>query len=396
MTPNDFMNRAISLALKGKGWTNPNPLVGAVIVRDGKIIAEGYHHKYGELHAERDALKNAADNGVDVKGATIYVTLEPCCHQGKQPPCTQAIIDSGIKRVVIGSHDPNPLVSGKGAALLREKGIEVEEDFMREECDAINPVFFHYITTKRPYVILKYAMTMDGQTATSSGKSQWITGEKARANVHKTRAEVMAVMCGIGTVLKDDPLLNVRAMDNGQWTMDNVRQPVRVVLDSDLRIPLESQLVKSANSHVIANEAKQTSCGRVVVFCAEDADSGKKCELERCGIEVIVCPLITQISSAKKLLDLDFVMKTLGERGIDSVLVESGGRLNASLLFSQKNLVNEVHLYIAPKIFGNNGGDIFNPVRGLGVDCPDEAVMFGKPEVEVFGDDLLLKYSIKN
>lgn len=369
MSERDFMNRAIELALLGKGHTNPNPLVGAVIVRGGRIIAEGFHHRYGDLHAERDALKNAGENGTDVKGAEIYVTLEPCCHQGKQPPCTQAIIESGIRRVVIGSRDPNPLVSGKGVKQLEEAGIEVVQDFMRKECDAINDVFFHYITTKKPYVVLKYAMTMDGQTATSSGKSQWITGEKARQNVHKTRSEVMAVMCGTGTVLKDDPMLNVR-------DLENVRQPVRVVLDSELKISAENKLVKTA---------LDKNCGKVIVFCSENAPASKKVQLEKCGVEVIFCH-----ANKKGALDLREVLSVLGEKGIDSVMVESGGKLNASLLF--ENLVNEVHTYIAPKIFGNDGTRIFTPVRGQGIDSPDMAVMFGKPEIEVFGDDVLLKY----
>ncbi len=377
MTERDFMNRAIELALMGKGHTNPNPLVGAVIVRDDKIIAEGFHHKYGDLHAERDALKNAGENGIDVKGTTIYVTLEPCCHQGKQPPCTQAIIESGISRVVIGSRDPNPLVNGKGRKLLEEAGIEVVQDFMRDECDAINDVFFYYITTKKPYVILKYAVTMDGLTATSSGKSQWITGEKARANVHKTRSEVMAVMTGIGTVLGDDPVLNVRESGTG----DDVRQPVRVVIDSDLKIPLESKLVQTALS---------ADCGKVIVFCGEHADCEKKVRLKKCGVEVVLCPQTVQNCTGKKMLDLNEVMAVLGKKGIDSVMVESGGSLNAGMIFEK--LVNEVHVYIAPKIFGNDGARIFNPVRGTGVDSPEMAVMFEKPEIELFGDDILLKY----
>ena len=210
MISEQFMLRAIELAQKGKGFTNPNPLVGAVIVKDGQVIAEGYHHKYGELHAERDALKNARENGVDVTGAELYVTLEPCCHTGKQPPCTQAVIDSKISHVIIGSRDPNPLVDGKGVKQLQDAGIKVTQDFLKAECDAINPVFFHFIKNKMPYVIIKYAMTADGQTATSKAESRWITGHQARQNVHLTRAESMAVMTGIGTAKKDNPMLNVR------------------------------------------------------------------------------------------------------------------------------------------------------------------------------------------
>ena len=181
MADRDYMERAIKLAEKGIGWTNPNPLVGAVIVKDGRIIGEGYHARYGELHAERNAIASLTESA---EGATIYVTLEPCCHYGKTPPCTEAILEQKIARVVIGSRDPNPKVSGKGAAILRKAGVSVEEDFMREECDRLNPVFFHYITTNTPYVVMKYAMTADGKIATKTGASKCITGPKAREAVH--------------------------------------------------------------------------------------------------------------------------------------------------------------------------------------------------------------------
>ena len=365
------MLRAIELAARGKGFTNPNPLVGAVIVKDGKIIAEGWHHKIGGLHAERDALRAAAEDGLDVRGGTIFVTLEPCCHQGRQPPCTDAIIASGIKKVFVGSRDPNSLVNGKGVAILRNAGIEVVQDFMKSECDKLNPIFFHYIKSKIPYVILKYAMTMDGETATSIGESKWITSESARKNVHRTRSNVMAVMTGIGTVLKDNPSLNVRL--EGEF-----RQPTRVVLDSSLRIPLESNLVQTAKEIPL------------VIFCGknlgQNVDS-KKAELEKFGVK------IEETESAKNGLSIFAVLKRLGEMGIDSVLVESGGRLSASLLFEEQNLVQEVHVYVAPKIFGNDGEKIHSPVRGLGVDFPSDAKIFSRPSVEFFGDDVLLRFS---
>lgn len=207
MTDRDYMMRAIELAKKGAGWTNPNPMVGAVIVKNGKIIGEGYHEKCGELHAERNAIASLKESA---EGATLYVTLEPCCHHGKTPPCTNAILENKIARVVIGSRDPNPKVAGKGAAILCNAGIRVEEDFMREECDKLNPVFFHYITTGTPYVVMKYAMTADGKIATKTGASKWITGEAAREEVHNMRHLYMGIMAGIGTVIADDPLLNVR------------------------------------------------------------------------------------------------------------------------------------------------------------------------------------------
>ena len=201
-----YMKRAIELALEGEGYVNPNPMVGAVIVKDGRIIGEGYHRRYGELHAERNAIASLTESA---EGATIYVTLEPCCHYGKTPPCTEAIIENKLSRVVIGSKDPNPLVAGKGVKRLREAGIEVIEDFLRDECDELNPVFFHYITTGLPYVVLKYAMTMDGKIATRTGASKWITGEEARGEVQRLRHKYSAIMAGIGTVLADDPLLHI-------------------------------------------------------------------------------------------------------------------------------------------------------------------------------------------
>ncbi|MBQ9622147.1 MAG: bifunctional diaminohydroxyphosphoribosylaminopyrimidine deaminase/5-amino-6-(5-phosphoribosylamino)uracil reductase RibD, partial [Treponema sp.] len=238
------MLRAIELAWLGEGRTNPNPLVGAVIVKNGRIIGEGWHRVYGDLHAEREALKNCADRGENPMGADIFVTLEPCCHFGKQPPCTQALLEAGISRVFVGSRDPNPLVHGKGNAFLRENGIEVTEDFLKAECDKLNPVFFHYIQTKTPFVALKFAMTLDGKIATKTGESKWISNEKSREYAHKLRNRYSGIMAGIGTVLKDDPTLNCRLTDeNGNLTG---RNPVRIICDSNLRLPLESRIVKTA------------------------------------------------------------------------------------------------------------------------------------------------------
>ena len=203
MTDREFMERAIELAGRGRGWTNPNPLVGAVIVKDGRVIGEGWHARWGELHAERNAIRSLRESA---EGATLYVTLEPCCHYGRTPPCTEAILEQKIARVVIGSRDPNPKVSGKGAAILRQAGVTVEEDFMREACDRLNPVFFHFITTGTPYVVMKYAMTADGKIATRTGASKWITGEAARQKVQELRWSYMGILAGIGTVLADDPL----------------------------------------------------------------------------------------------------------------------------------------------------------------------------------------------
>lgn len=369
------MLRAIELAQKGKGFTNPNPLVGAVIVKDGQVIAEGYHHKYGDLHAERDALKNAREKGVDVTGAELYVTLEPCCHTGKQPPCTQAVIDSKISHVIIGSRDPNPLVDGKGVKQLQDAGIKVTQDFLKAECDAINPVFFHFIKNKMPYVIIKYAMTADGQTATSKAESRWITGHQARQNVHLTRAESMAVMTGIGTAKKDNPMLNVRLDDNGTH-----RQPVRIVLDSHLKLNPESMLAKTAREIP------------VIIFCKKELTETeiiRKSVLESQGIKVLTAPENKNHSTLYNQLSM------LASEGIDSILVESGGTLNGSLFFDEPDLVQEVHVYIAPKIFGNDGRTIFTPVKGKGINFPNQCVKLSKPEVSMYGEDVLLKYKVE-
>ena len=370
MTDRDYMQRAIELARRGEGWVNPNPLVGAVIVKDGRVIAEGWHHKYGELHAERDALRALKE---PAEGATIYVTLEPCCHYGKQPPCTLAIMEHGISRVVIGSRDPNPLVAGKGVRMLREHGITVVEDFMREECDALNPVFFHYITTGRPYVKMKYAMTADGKIATKTGASKWITSEEARELVHDWRNACRGIMAGIGTVLADDPLLNCRKPGG--------RDPVRIICDSRLRIPEDSQICRTAQKY------------ETIVACALSEDADRRPEEMRAkaerlwqqGVEVWSVP--AQDGS----VDLKELVKRLGKRGIDSILLEGGGTLNESAL--RAGIVQEVNAFVAPKIFG---GKARSPVEGTGVEVPQEALQMEMKQVRQVGKDLLITYRISD
>lgn len=355
------MLRAIELAKKGCGYTAPNPMVGAVIVKDNRIIGEGYHEKYGDLHAERNAIKHCKEN---MSGATIYVTLEPCCHHGKQPPCVDAIIEAGISRVVIGSRDPNPLVSGKGAAILREHGIEVIEDYMREECDAINPVFFHYITTKRPYVCLKYAMTLDGKIATHTGESKWITGEEARKHVHMLRHRYTGIMVGINTVLKDDPMLNCR--------IEGCKDPVRIVCDTKLITPLESNLVKTAKD-----------IRTIIATCNTDIDKQNLYIKHKC--EVLL------INEKGNHLDLNDLMEKLGAMQIDSILLEGGGTLNWSAL--QAGIVNKVMTYIAPKLFGGAGA--LSPIEGIGVDSPSEAFHLEDAQITKLGDDYLIESELK-
>lgn len=356
-----FMRKAIELARQGEGKTNPNPLVGAVIVKDGIIIGQGFHTKYGELHAEREALADCLRRKNDPRGADIYVTLEPCCHFGKQPPCTHAILESGIKRVFVGSRDPNPLVHGKGNAFLLENGIEVTEDFLREECDELNPIFFHYITTKTPYVALKYAITLDGKIATKSGKSKWITGEKSREFVHHLRNRYAGIMCGVGTVLADNPLLNCRIPDG--------TNPVRIICDSKLRIPLDSQIIKTAKEIP------------TIIACTS-ADSEKEQQIIDSGAEILKIQ-----SDENGRIDLKKLIEQLGERKIDSILIEGGGELNYSALKS--GIVQKIYAFCAPKIFGGTGK---TPVIGNGVDSPDDAFIFKLKKIRQIEDDILLEY----
>lgn len=430
-----YMRHAIALAKAGEGWVHPNPLVGAVIVKDGRIIGEGYHRRYGELHAERNAIAALTESA---EGATIYVTLEPCCHYGKTPPCTEAIIEQKLERVVIGSRDPNPLVAGKGAKILREVGIEVVEDFLRDECDALNPVFFHYISTKRPYVVMKYAMTADGKIATKTGASKWITGEVSRMEVQRLRHACMGICVGIGTVLADDPLLNCRCGAPGP---EGVCHPIRIVCDSRLRIPPGSQICRTAREYetIVVCADRSLPSGEqplehppginlqeqppgAVRPGEKEPMTVKVRRLQQMGITVLNAPcmgegeqsstLAADPASGEELtapaadpapgeevsapaadpaprVDLARLMELLGQRGIDSVLLEGGGALNDSAL--RAGIVNEVRAFVAPKFFG---GSAKSPVEGIGVSSPDQAVQMRLIETKTFGNDLMLRYTL--
>lgn len=377
MTDREYMSRAIELAELGRGWVNPNPAVGAVIVKEGRVIGEGWHERYKGLHAERNAFASLTESA---EGADLYVTLEPCCHYGKTPPCTEAIIAHKIRRVVIGSDDPNPKVAGKGVIQLREAGILVETGVMKAECDRLNPVFFHYITTNMPYVVMKYAMTADGKIATKTGESKWITGEKARARVQEMRHCYMGIIAGIGTVLADDPMLNVR--------LEGKKSPIRIICDSRLRIPLDSKICRSAGQY-----RTMIACGKI-----EDGDLGiekkkeqdadckemvRKAEkLRAMGIEVVSLP------DVQGRVDLLQLMNYLGSQKIDSVFLEGGGELNDSFL--RAGLVQELKVFIAPKIFG--GKEAKTPVSGVGVELPDQGTAFVLEKTSVIGEDFLLEY----
>lgn len=341
MTDEEYMQRALELAMRGAGWVNPNPLVGAVVVRDGRIIGEGWHPAFGELHAERQALADCRQRGEATEGATIYVTLEPCCHTGKTPPCTEALIEAGIARVVMGAPDPNPKVDGGGVAQLQAAGIEVVQGVLVEECQEINRAFFHYIETGKPYVILKYAMTLDGKIATRSGKSKWITGEEARKRVHADRQRYAAIMVGVNTVIKDDPLLTCRldsfessdveelqvvdesdfedlleremAEDEAAFEADlegcadstlrgfgtfkpRCSNPIRIICDTRLRTPLDSQVVRTA-----------AEIPTYIATCERDLEKHLPYREREC--DIIVVP------EAAGHVDIEILMEKLGELG---------------------------------------------------------------------------------
>ncbi len=363
-TDEAYMKRALELAGRGSGHVNPNPLVGAVIVRDGEVLGEGWHEVYGQLHAERNAIAHAKAAGYNLEGSTIYVTLEPCCHYEKTPPCTEAIIEEGIVRVVAGSDDPNPLVSGKGFQILREHGIAVATHVLKEECDAVNEVFFHYIRTGRPFVAMKYAMTLDGKIACHTGDSRWVTGEEARTHVQTLRNHYKGIMAGIGTVLADDPMLNCR--------MEGGRNPVRIICDSHLRIPLTSRLVQTAQEQP------------VIVACLPGAAGEKMKLLKEKGVTV------WEIPAKEGKIDLQRLMERLGENKIDGILLEGGGTLNESAL--QEGIVSKVYCYLAPKIFGGTGAR--TPVEGGGVALAADAWRLKRTRMRQFGEDILLEYDM--
>ena len=389
-----FMRRAIELAWRGWGWTNPNPLVGCVLVRDGRIIGEGWHEKCGQAHAERNALADCARRAAEepagercadtapnadparghARGATAYVTLEPCCHTGKQPPCTEALIAAGVARVVVGSRDPNPLVAGKGSAKLREAGIRVDEDALRAECDELNPIFFRFISRKTPYVVAKWAMSADGKIACASGDARWVSGPESRRDTHELRHRLAAIAVGIDTVLADDPLLTCRRQD------EPGNQPLRVVLDSRLRIPEDCALVRSC---------AQGEAPLAVAACASvddpATDAGAKAQrLHALGVEVLHVP-----QDAVGHVAVRPLLRALGEKGIDSLLVEGGSGIHSA--FFDEGAVDEVVVYLAPKVVG--GADAPGPVAGAGAAKMAEATALGRPRAHALGGDLKITFA---
>ncbi len=353
-----FMRRALGLARKGSGRTSPNPAVGAVIVRGGQVIAGGWHRRAGLPHAEVEALSKAPAN---LKRAVMYVTLEPCTHFGRTPPCVDAVVRSGIKNVVIGTKDPNPRVSGEGIRRLKAAGIKVTCGVLEDECRALNEAYIKFITTGMPLVTLKLASSLDGRIATAAGESKWITGLAARRLVHKMRSSVDAVVVGSGTVVKDDPELTVRHLKG--------RDPLRVVLDSRFSVPLSARVLRAG-----------PGLRAPIVFTTRAASARKMAEVRKAGVEAVVVPASRDGVSLKR------VLKELGGRGVASVLLEGGGTLAAS--FIKAGLVDRFSLFMAPVIIGKEGRP---SVGGLGLKRLKNAPLLDGATVRRVDKDLLIE-----
>lgn len=363
-----FMSIALRLARRTEGKTSPNPLVGAVVVRRGKILGMGYHKKAGLPHAEIEAFLDAERNGHNLKGSTLYVTLEPCSHTGKRtPPCVNAIIERGISKVVLGTIDLNPRVNGKGLKILRAKGIKVKAGVLEEKCREINEPFFKYVATGKPFIILKLAATLDGKIATFTGDSKWIGSELQRKYAHRLRNKVDAILVGIGTVLRDNPELTVRLGKKSN------RQPTPIVLDSRLKIPVESNLIAHQRNPIIAT--------------TQLADPIKLKDLEKTGAKVLV---IEQDENGQ--VDILKLVKKLGEMEITSVLVEGGGDVGASFL--KKGIVDKVVFFYAPKIIGSEGVSM---VGKLGVSEVKDALSIRTVKVKKIGEEFVVEgYTLVN
>ncbi len=355
-----FMAEALALAAQGRGRTSPNPMVGSIVVKDGRVLGRGYHVKAGAPHGEAAAL---GDAGAQAQGATLYVTLEPCCHYGRTPPCTKAIIAAGIRRVVAAMRDPNPLVSGQGLEELRQAGIEVKLPVLEAEAAALNEVFIKYITTKRPFVLLKVAASLDGKIATVSGESRWITNERSRLLVHQLRDQVDAVMVGINTVLRDDPLLTTRLPGGGG------RDPMRIIVDSRLRLPCEARVLTTST----------TAC--TLIATTREAPREKRLQLEAAGAKILI------VEGDGPGVPLGALMEQLGAMQVTSILLEGGGELHSSAL--RAGIVDKVLYFLAPKLIGGRAAP--SAIGGEGFARLDEAVTLERMQVRPLDDDLLIE-----
>ena len=359
-----FMKEAIKLAKKRKGLTHPNPTVGAVIVKDGKIIGKGYHKKAGLPHAEREAIKDALKKGHDLKGSTMYITLEPCCHYGKTPPCTDAIIENKISQVVVATLDSNPLVAGKGIEKLKKHGINVKVGILEEEAKNLNRDFFTYITEGRPYIILKWAQSIDGKIATFTGDSKWITNEKARKDVHKLRKEVSAILVGKNTALEDNPELTVRHIKTE-------KQPIRVLIDKDLEVPPD---------YKIYNEKTKT-----IVFTSLNPKNKKTLQAlqKRPNVEVV------KKETVEGKIPLREILGDLYKKGVVSLLVEGGSKTISQFL--KEKLFDEINVYIGNVIIGDGKPS----VEGTLCEEIRKCSRLQLEKVKKIGDDVKLTYKIR-
>ncbi len=357
-----YMGLAISLARKGIGKVNPNPMVGAVIVKDNKIIGTGYHERYGGKHAEINAIENSRQS---LNGSTMYVNLEPCSHFGKTPPCVDKIIESKINKVVISSVDPNPLVQGKGVKKLRDAGIEVKVGVLDKENKKLNEVFLKYIKNKKPFVVMKVAMSLDGKISTTTGQSKWISCDESSRYVHKLRSQVMSILVGINTVIKDNPMLDCR--------LENGKNPIRIIVDTTLKIPIDSKIVSSSKSI------------RTIVVTTKNANRNVMKLLEDKGVEILT------VNLKNNLVDLKEMINKLGELNIDSILIEGGSSLNFSAI--NENIVDKIQVYVAPIILGGESSK--TPIGGQGVDDIKEAFKLHRLEYKQVGSDILIEGYLK-
>jgi diaminohydroxyphosphoribosylaminopyrimidine deaminase/5-amino-6-(5-phosphoribosylamino)uracil reductase len=355
-----FMKAALGFARKGLGKTSPNPAVGAVIARRGQVVAAGFHRKAGGAHAEVEALNQL--RGKARRGDTLYVTLEPCNHFGRTPPCTQAILEKGIRKVVVGMRDPNPHVTGGGCDYLSGQGVEVVTGVLEAECRRLNEWFVTYVTKGRPFVIAKTALTLDGWTATSTGHSRWVTNEQSREWVHRLRHQVDGILVGVGTVMADDPLLNTR-LKKGRG-----KDPVRIIVDTHLRIPVNARVL----AHPHGSET--------LIAVSEDVAPRRMERLKTKGISFLVCP------KKEGRIDLIALMDMLGKRSITSVLLEGGATLMGAMI--REKLVDKFCIFKAPKILGGSDG---RPMAlGQGPSKMDQSIPLKDIRIKRFGDDLLI------
>jgi diaminohydroxyphosphoribosylaminopyrimidine deaminase/5-amino-6-(5-phosphoribosylamino)uracil reductase len=369
-TERDYLRKALSLARRGYGTTSPNPMVGAILVKNGAIIARGWHRRAGGPHAEIEALRDAQKRGNDPRGATFYVTLEPCCTHGRTPPCTDAIIAAGIKRVVVGATDPNPQHCGRGFAVLKRAGISVARDVLGEDCERLNEAFNHWMAHRTPFVTVKAAMTLDGKIATAAGESKWITGEKAREFGMKLRQGADAILVGINTVLADDPSLTLRKSQKHQLR--------RIILDARARAPLTAKVVSDDHAAL------------TTIVVAKSAPKRRVAAL-RSRVKVLVAPLRISNTSSPAV-QLKWLLKQLGSEGITSLLVEGGGEVNASFLL--QGLAQRVAFFYAPKILG--GRDSRPGVGGDGVQAVGDGIQLRDVQWRHLGPDLLLSANVLN